>query len=185
MKLNNRIILATMHLIAAGIMLVTLIRLMYLSGLGILYGVAIGIPLFSIFALFLWLLPKTTKSKRTFFDRQFWLTGTLLCLFALILTGVQLYIVQSAADNALENAEAQVRKEFPELQWAFDELNKCHNSVGQYSGRRPELLTDCELPVIEIAVKRGDGEQLIKALEHFQEIIRDHRPMLFWPFTVI
>lgn len=165
----RKIFSALVPVVVALGMLIVLAKGAYIPGLGVLTVIAIGIPLCALLAFIIWRLPKTVEGKSQFFDRQFWLAGTLVALTGLLFIAAETYMSFNAASQAVAAASEQVQREYPDLHWAFAELRECDQGKGRYAGIIGRAA--CDDAVMTQAEQRGVNGRFSDAIARREKLI--------------
>jgi hypothetical protein len=112
------------------------------------------------------------NSIRAIFDRQFWKIGFVLLLVALFIGTWNLAWGWAFDTASRQTATRAVILSYPELAWAFDELNACDKGVGQYSSYRHT--DECERAVGALVQRRGQESDFSKAVLMQSAIVSAH-----------
>jgi len=113
----------------------------------------------------------TVTARPLFFLRYFWKIGIVL-LAVVIAAGIAVKLYSTIREDAAARADAELkmRKAYPDLKWAFDELDKCNQGEGDYAKNGYATREQCDLAILALGRLRGIEDQLASALR-----VRDAR----------
>lgn len=128
-----------------------------------------------------------TQKKIEILPKAWVFHGTLALLAFLCVLGVQAYQWAYNVDSEESGAIYFSRTAHPNLQWAFDEWERCNQGAGSYAKDGYFAKEQCDLAVTALGEKRGASAEAREAVEILRAnmIAASNRiePPRWWPLS--